>query len=517
VDLAQEPDFEIGALKVRPSVRQLEFSGRSETIEPRVLMVLMALAQRRGAVVSRDQLIEICWDGLAVSEDALNRCISKVRKLGDASDAFKLETITKVGYKLVAAPLAAVPGHPSQPSTEASGGTTRPQGFRVDRRLLLASAAVGVAAAGGLAIWRLTQATPAGPSRADELYQRAVEVGATDNPAEMAQSISFLREAVELSPGHADAWAALALAYVFSFTTNPPEKHAALAERARDAANRALELDRDNADALMALAMLLPIYQRWAEAEKNLRDVAARRPKFAPIDCVLAELLGATGRLQEAVPLAERAVALTPLISRRHYELAVYYWYAGRLEDADRTIAKAFDLWPLDISVWFGRLYTRMYGGDVRGALTMLEDEANRPRGIPPSDFELVEMSARALQSGAPADRADAVKANLAAAREGLGYARNATLFAGAVGDLDAAFEAASAYYFDRPFAVAQQYFTAQQGEYLGVRSRDTLMLFAPQLKAARADPRFEQLVSEIGLDGYWRSVGIEPDYRRLN
>ena len=513
MDLAQEADFDIGALKVRPSVRQVEFSGRSETIEPRVLQVLMALARRRGAVISRDQLIEICWDGLAVSEDALNRCISKVRKLGDASGAFELETITKVGYKLVAAQAAAAGQSPS----EAGGGASQPQpGFRLERRLLLASAAVGVAAAGGLAVWRLAQPSPSTPSRADELYQRAVEVGATDNPAEMAQSISFLREAVELSPQHADAWAALALAYVFSFTTNPPEKHTALAERARDAANRALALERDNADALTALAMLLPIYQRWAEAEKNLRDVAARRPKFAPIDCVLAELLGAVGRLQEAVLLAERAVALTPLISRRHYELAVYYWYAGRLEDADRTIAKAYELWPLDISVWFGRLYTRMYAGDVRGALGMLEDEVNRPRGIPPADFELVEMSARALGSSAD-DRAKAVEANLVAARGGLGYARNAVLFAGAVGAFDAAFEAATAYFFDRPFAVAQQYFTAQQGEYLGVRSRDTLFLFAPQLKAFRADPRFEQLVTEIGLTDYWRSVSIAPDYRRRN
>lgn len=503
MDFARELDFEIGALKVCPSVRQVEFSGRSETIEPRVLQVLMALARRRGAVVSRDQLVETCWDGLAVSEDAINRCISKVRKLGDASGAFELETITKVGYKLVAVA--------TEPSASAP---KQAPGFQLDRRVLLTSAAAGVAVVGGVAAWSFYQGAPQ-PSRADELYRRAVEVGANDNPAEIAKSISFLREAVELSPGHADAWAALALAYVFSFTTNPPERHEALAERARDAANRALALDRNHADALTALAMLQPIYGRWGQAEKNLRDVLARRPRLAPIDCVLAEVLGATGRLREAIPLAEAAVAKTPLVSRRHYELAIYYWYAGRLEDADRTIAKAYDLWPLDISVWFGRLYTRMYGGDIRGALAMLDDEATWPRGIPPADFELVKAGALALQSGAAADRAKAVNANVAAAREGLGYARNAALVTAGLGDLDAAFEAAGAYYFDRPFAVAQQYFTAQQGEYMGVRSRETLFLFAPQMKPFRADPRFEQLASEIGLTEYWRTAGVEPDYRR--
>jgi tetratricopeptide (TPR) repeat protein len=413
-------------------------------------------------------------------------------------------------------PIARAQAEPPRPVSAAidKDQSAQPRrNFRLDRRLVLASAAAGVAVIGGFAAWRFFQAPPQ-TSPADELYRRAIEVGANDNPAEIAKSISFLREAVELSPGHADAWAALALAYVFSFTTNPPDKHAALADRARDAANRALALDRDNADALTALAMLQPIYGRWADAEKNLRDVQALKPKVAPIDYVLAELLGATGRVRESIPLAENAVAKTPLVSRRHYELAILYWYAGRLDDADRTIAKAYDLWPLDISVWFGRLYTRMYGGDLSGALAMLEDEANRPRGIPPSDFDLVEMGARVLQSGLPADRANAVEANLAAAREGLGYARNAVIVAAVMGDLDAAFEAANAYFFDKPFAVAQQYFTAQQGDYLGVRSRETLFLFAPQLKAFRADPRFDQLASQIGLDAYWRSAGIEPDYR---
>lgn len=144
----------------------------------------------------------------------------------------------------------------------------------------------------------------------------------------------------------------------------------------------------------------------------------------------------------------------------------------------------------------------------------MLEDEVNWPRGIPPSDFELVEKGARALESGLATDKAAAVEANLAAAREGLGYCRNAVTFAAALGDLDAAFDAVNAYYFDKPFTVAQQYFTAQQGDYLGVRSRETLFLFAPHLEALRADRRFEQLTSQIGLDAYWRSGGMGPDHR---
>ena len=58
VDLAREPDFLLGSLKVCPSSREVVGAGQREVVEPRVMQVLVALARRRGQVVSRDQLIE---------------------------------------------------------------------------------------------------------------------------------------------------------------------------------------------------------------------------------------------------------------------------------------------------------------------------------------------------------------------------------------------------------------------------------------------------------------------------
>jgi DNA-binding winged helix-turn-helix (wHTH) protein/tetratricopeptide (TPR) repeat protein len=535
MNLAHEPAMRLGGIEVRPSTREVVFAGGREIVEPRVMSVLVALARAGGEVVTREELTDACWAGRIVSDDAINRVISRIRRLAELTDGrdFSVETITKVGYRLVVtggqvesvertapAPKAATSStkraqSPAELSSAGSaGGEQAPERGRrhLDRRMLLASG-VGVAAVGAALAWGLTRPSPP-PTRAAELYRRAIEAGATDDAAEVAQSISFLREAVGLAPDYADAWAALALAYIYGFATNPPEKHAAFAARAKDAAERALALDPDNADALGALALLPPIYQRWAEAEKAYREALARQPRLAPINRALADLHGATGQVRKSVPFAERAVAQTPLIARRHFELATAYWYAGRLEDAERTIQKAHDLWPLNISVWFGRLYLSMHGGNVRGALEMLDDEASRPPGVPVSDFELVKAFARALQSGSAADRTVAVDMNLAAARGGLGYARNAVTFAGALGDLDAAFSAANAYYFDTPFAVAQTYFAPEQGEYLGVRSRETTFLFSPPLEKVRADPRFEQLVSAIGLNAYWSETGISPDYR---
>ena len=66
------------------------------------MLVLVALHQADGQVVSRDELIARCWDGRVVGEDAINRAISRVRDLGRSlDDAFQLETIAKVGYRLI--------------------------------------------------------------------------------------------------------------------------------------------------------------------------------------------------------------------------------------------------------------------------------------------------------------------------------------------------------------------------------------------------------------------------------
>ena len=116
IELAEEADFSLGKLRVRPSSREALVDGQVETLEPRVMQVLVALARRRGEVVSRDQLIDLCWSGRAVSEDALNRSMTKLRRLSSAS-TFTLETIPRIGYRLTAGPPpeAAQPAQPAAP------------------------------------------------------------------------------------------------------------------------------------------------------------------------------------------------------------------------------------------------------------------------------------------------------------------------------------------------------------------------------------------------------------------
>src|SRR5690242_15881072 len=102
IDLAQESDFDLGLLRVRPARCEVESNGVSQTLQRRVMQVLVALAQAHGSVVSQSDLVIRCWRGLSVSDDAIYRCIGKLRKLAaDFPDPpFAIEAIPGVGYRL---------------------------------------------------------------------------------------------------------------------------------------------------------------------------------------------------------------------------------------------------------------------------------------------------------------------------------------------------------------------------------------------------------------------------------
>ena len=103
IELASEAEFDLGGLRVKPAERAVLRNGDRRELQPRVMQVLVALAQARPAVVSRDKLIEQCWDGRIVGDDALNRCILALRHLSQdfSPSPFEIETVPRIGHRLV--------------------------------------------------------------------------------------------------------------------------------------------------------------------------------------------------------------------------------------------------------------------------------------------------------------------------------------------------------------------------------------------------------------------------------
>jgi DNA-binding winged helix-turn-helix (wHTH) protein/tetratricopeptide (TPR) repeat protein len=103
IDLAEEGEFEIGGMTVKPADRAVFLNGERVELQPRVMQVLVALAQARPDVVSRDRLVAQCWDGRVVGDDAINRCILALRGVARrvSPEPFTIETVPRVGHRLV--------------------------------------------------------------------------------------------------------------------------------------------------------------------------------------------------------------------------------------------------------------------------------------------------------------------------------------------------------------------------------------------------------------------------------
>jgi DNA-binding winged helix-turn-helix (wHTH) protein len=139
VRLAREPDFRLGAMTIRPSLCEVSIRGGRERLQPRVMQVLVALARAEDRVVSRDALIESCWGGRIVGEDAINRCIGRLRRLAETcEDGFSIETLARVGYRLTAAQVC-------EPSPVAAS-TASASGLRGAFALVVAALAIGAGA-----------------------------------------------------------------------------------------------------------------------------------------------------------------------------------------------------------------------------------------------------------------------------------------------------------------------------------------------------------------------------------
>jgi Tol biopolymer transport system component/DNA-binding winged helix-turn-helix (wHTH) protein len=179
VELAHVEDFFLGAARVRPSVRELDVAGRTERLEPRVMQALVALAEAEGGVVTRDELITRCWAGVVVGDDAINRVMHKIRRLSqlDEGESFALDTIPRVGYRLLADPQPVAAADPPAPAPV-------PLAFAFARRrwLPIAAGAAAIVAAGWIAV---------GSAERQERYDiQSIELVAQSRRAEAYPALS---------------------------------------------------------------------------------------------------------------------------------------------------------------------------------------------------------------------------------------------------------------------------------------------------------------------------------------
>lgn len=520
IDLGLAAPASLGRLKLNPALRTIRRDdGAEEVVEPRVMQVLLALAEARGEIVRREELTERCWEGRIVGEDAINRVLSRLRRVaeGIGKDSFRIETITRIGYRIVelgAGPVAeAAPAAAAQGANAASDRTGAASAPRPTRRTALAGAAVagGLALAGGGAWWALHRPALSAPAR--EAIARGMDSFRLGSLDQLATAAAAFHQATELAPGAAEPWGLLALVYRGLYFYSHGEEAVLNAQRARDAANKALALDPDNGDAQAALATLQPLFRNWLAYDAACKPVFVRHPDDIGIGLLYIDLLSDTGHIRAINDLARRLTEQDPGWPSLHVSIVLSSLCLGRLDDADAAMERAFRLWPRSIGVWFIRQRLLAYSGRAAAALAMIDDVDHRPPGLPQWDFDLSAAESRALMTGSKADVDAAAALYWPRARAAVGPANNAVQFFAAVGRLDDAFAILNALYFNRGFDVGERSFAEEQGTYSERRNRPTWMLWMPFMADLRADPRMAPIMQGVGLSDYWRKSGSGPDF----
>jgi DNA-binding winged helix-turn-helix (wHTH) protein/tetratricopeptide (TPR) repeat protein len=513
VELAHEPDFVLGRLTVSPSRRELvRDDGEREVIEHRMMRVLIALTKARGNILTRDELIMSCWDGVVVGDDAINRVMSRLRKVasGIGAGSIEIETITKVGYRLTSNGDRGAVNYGLIAHDETTGQAGPPTSRR---GLVLTAMGVGaiVAAGGGAFLYRRVHHPPL-PREVGQLLAQAKPLRDQNTFEGLDQAIGLYRRAVELAPDYADGWAMLGLTYAIRSHYGMRGDGASLRARADAAARRSLELDPGNGGGELALAMALPFVGPWMERARLFQRALADRPHDDDVLAYRAMMLQFVGRSREAVSVFEKIghKPLTPVFYASYIQAL---WSCGRVEAADQAIDDAAELYPAQGLIWFLRLGMLTWGGRPAEAISFAQNASKRPSDV--SDAQVAELLsiANALQSRNPAQVDAVVDRDVKRAPQAGPYAVGAIRHASALGRLDEAFAVANAYFFGRGFAV-RDFPTPESGVSLDQRRTD--FLFQPVTQAMRADPRFGPLVEELGLERFWRESGIQPDYRLM-
>ena len=489
----------MGDVAVRPATRELVRGDMREVVEPLVMQVLIALASARGEILSRDDLIKTCWGGRAISDDAVSRVISALRALGRQFGNFQVVTITKVGYRLL---------EKVGDDTSNERGLTS-DAAAIDRRGLMVGG-TAVAALGTAAIvWRQPWSHRP-PAEAMDLFQRGKIAQRMGTAEQTRQALSYYRGAVQVDPRFAEAWGALALASTHLLEGFAEAELDSVPGDVRSAARRALEIDPDSADAHLALILIKPEFRNWSRMEAELRGLISRYPRHWLANGRLAVLLYSVGRLNEGIAIHQKVFTeIDAMLPVGQGYLAKALSFAGRTQEADAVFEEALRRWPAHPTLWDSKYTHLLFSGRPRSAMAFIMDPDSRPAGVTQAQTEPLLRLARAVDTRQPSDLAIALsdwrQTRLANASRIV--PTPATIFA-LLGRPDLTFQSLERYYLNRggfgPPAPIRPY-----------TRRYTDLLFSQPMAPLRSDPRFTSLVERIGLETYWRTAKVLPDYKR--
>lgn len=160
----------------------------------------------------------------------------------------------------------------------------------------------------------------------------------------LTKGIEYFKQAIEIDPGYALAFAGLADSYniLASYSALAPRE---AFPRAKNAATRALELDDKLAEAHTSMAFVKFGYDwDWPGAEREFKQAIQLNPGYSYSHNFYSVLLAALGRFEEAFSQTNSAYELDPLSLPINTNLGWLLYLGRRYEDAILQYQKTIDL-----------------------------------------------------------------------------------------------------------------------------------------------------------------------------
>jgi Tol biopolymer transport system component/DNA-binding winged helix-turn-helix (wHTH) protein len=176
--------FRVGEWRVEPRLNTIASGDHAVHVEPKVMGVLVRLANQPGVVLTKEQIMRAVWPDTFVTDDVLTHAIAELRKaFADDTRAPRfIQTIPKGGYRLIAPVARDGSGTASSPgaSPVSPSPTPRPQRRSRLSRLVLLGAALAIVAT-------VTWAVRALPTRTERATLRVLPLtslpGSENTPA----------------------------------------------------------------------------------------------------------------------------------------------------------------------------------------------------------------------------------------------------------------------------------------------------------------------------------------------
>jgi len=172
MDTSTTAKLRIGAWNVEPELGQMTRDGVTVRLEPRMMRLLLCLAERANQTVSADELLNQVWTGVVVSPDSIYQAIASLRRLlgDDPKQPSYIATMPRKGYRMVAE-VGAWPESEAIPTALPDGpATTNVKAKWHTRRRLAAVLCASAAALMGAAFWIHHSSASLASARIDAAY-----------------------------------------------------------------------------------------------------------------------------------------------------------------------------------------------------------------------------------------------------------------------------------------------------------------------------------------------------------